>query len=53
MMYADDTTVYFSCLDAEKVQKILSEEVGNLSSWIGANGLKMNVKKTQVIYDVV
>ena len=31
MMHTDDTTVYFSCPDAEKVQKVLSEELGNLS----------------------
>ena len=49
MMYADDTTVYFSYSDAEKVQKVLTEDLGNLSSWIAANGLKMSVKKTQVM----
>ena len=30
------------------MQKVLSEELGNLSSWIVAHDLKMNVKKTQV-----
>ena len=49
MMYADDTTVYFSDHNATKVQEVLNEELATLSSWIAINGLKMNIKKTQVM----
>ena len=31
------------------MQKVLTEILGNLSSWIAANDLKMNVKKTQIM----
>ena len=47
MMYSDDTTVYYSSFNAERVQQVLREDLGQLSSWITQNGLRMNVRKTQ------
>ena len=47
MMYADDTTVYYSHLNCLEVQDVLTEELHHLSSWISRNGLRMNLRKTQ------
>ena len=41
MMHADHTTVCFSNSNAMKMEKVLTE-VGQLSSWIVTNGLKIN-----------
>ena len=48
MMYMDDTTVYISNSTTTTVQEVLNE-LGRLSSWIASNGLRLNVKKTQVM----
>ena len=49
MLYADDTTVYFSDPDGKVVQNVLSEDLGRLSTWIIQNGLNLNLHKTQFL----
>ena len=47
--YADDTTIYTSDKDISVVGSTLEEDLKRVSSWIKANGLRMNVAKTQLM----
>ena len=49
VMYADDTTVYFSDGDASKIEEVLENELNALAGWISTNGLRLNAKKPQVM----
>ena len=46
MLYADDTTVYYSDPGVNNIQEVLTEDLSWLSSWINCNGLKINLQKT-------
>ena len=50
--YADDTQIYGHCSNegTEKLQMRLSECVAEIASWMGANCLKLNSEKTEVIW---
>ena len=50
--YADDTQIYGPCNNegTEKLQIRLSECVDEIASWMGANYLKLNSEKTEVIW---
>ena len=50
MLYADDTTVYYSDSSVNNIQEVLTEDFGQLSSWISCNGLKMNLQKMQFVF---
>ena len=47
MLYADDTTVYFTDSSAQRVEEVLIEDLGRLASWIVQNGLRINLRKAQ------
>ena len=47
MLYADDTTVNFADSSAQRVEEVLTEDLGRLASWIVQYGLRMNLWKTQ------
>ena len=47
MLHADDTTVYFSDKSAKVVEEVLTDDLTRLTTWLGMNGLAMNVHKTQ------
>ena len=49
MLYADETTVYFADPSAQRVEEVLTEDLGRLSCWIAQNGLRMNLQKTQFL----
>ena len=49
MLYADNTTVYFADPSAQRVEEVLTEDLGRLSCWIAQNGLRMNLQKTQFL----
>ena len=46
-LYADDTTLYYSDKDPLKVQRALNVDLDQTARWIKANGLRMNIAKTQ------
>ena len=48
-LYADDTTIYYSNKDPNLVQAAVSADLENIALWIEANGLRMNVAKTQLM----
>ena len=50
--YADDTQIYGHCNDerTEKMKIRVSECVAEIASWMGANCLKLNSEKTEVIW---
>ena len=50
--YADDTQIYGHCSNegTEKLQMRASECVDEIASWMGANCLKLNSEKTEVIW---
>ena len=47
--YADDTTLSCVSNSADDLQDWLETDLANVSSWIVQNGLKLNVKKTQML----
>ena len=49
MMYADDTTLYHSCVDVGDLQQALSADLQSLAAWLKWNKLKTNVQKTQLL----
>ena len=49
MMYADDTTLYHSCVDVGDLQQALSADLQSLAAWLKWNKLKINVQKTQLL----
>ena len=46
-LYADDTTLYHSDRDPTVVQSALNQDLKSTARWIKANGLWMNIAKTQ------
>ena len=50
--YADDTQIYGHCNNegTEELQMRVSEFVDEIASWMGANCLKLNSEKTEVIW---
>ena len=50
--YADDTQIYGHCNNegTEELQIRVSECVDEIASWMGANCLKLNSEKTEVIW---
>lgn len=48
-LYADDTTVYVADQDPSVVGDKLSADLHRIATWIEANGLRMNIGKTQAM----
>ena len=49
LMYADDTTLY-CCLEdikSDKKEQVLNKELQRVYSWLNANKLSLNVRKTK------
>ena len=49
-LYADDTTLYHSSKDSTKLKNTLESALDEVANWVGGNGLKMNIKNTQVMF---
>ena len=49
-LYADDTTLYHSCKDYSELENTLESSLENVAKWVDDNGLRINVKKTQVMF---
>lgn len=48
-LFADDTVVYVSGTNVTRLVETLNSELKNLSNWLTANKLKLNVEKTKAM----
>ena len=46
ILFADDTNIFLNGLDIKQMQNIINKELLNISNWLKANKLSLNVKKT-------
>ena len=46
ILFADDTNIFLNGLDIKQMQKTINKELLNISNWLKANKLSLNVKKT-------
>ena len=49
MLYADDTVIFTAASNIDQLQLNLSLDLNNVSDWLTANGLFLNVKKTEYV----
>lgn len=49
LLFADDTSIFLADKDLKKMEKTLNEELINVSNWLKANKLSLNVKKSNVL----
>ena len=49
-LFADDTSVFYSNKDNQMMEISLNNELHNISNWLKANKLSLNVKKSNVIH---
>ena len=47
ILFADDTNLFLSHKDVETLYKIMNQELKQVSLWLTANILSLNVNKTQ------
>ena len=48
-LFADDTTISYSHQNIKTVEDVLNSELANVSNWLVANKLSLNVKKSNVL----
>ena len=48
-LYADDSMIYFSHKNPQKVKEVLERELEAMAVWIEQNKLRMNTVKTQLM----
>ena len=46
ILFADDTNLFYSHKDADVLVKTMNQELRKITSWLSANKLSLNVKKT-------
>ena len=46
ILFADDTNIFLNGLDIKQMQNTINKELLNISNWLKANKLSLNVKKT-------
>lgn len=49
ILFADDTNVFCSQKSFNDLENTLNEELKNVSDWLKANKLSLNIKKTQLL----
>jgi len=49
ILFADDTSIFFSHKDIHKLMSTLSNELANVDIWLQANRLSINISKTNYI----
>ena len=49
ILFADDTSIFFSHKDIDYLSTILNSELAKISDWLKANKLSLNLKKTKCI----
>ena len=50
LLFADDTSLFYSHSDPNRLQSVLNEEVSNFDVWLKCNKLSVNLKKTNYIF---
>lgn len=50
ILFADDTSVFYSHKDPDTIIRVLNEELNKLSIWFKCNKLSLNIKKTNFIF---
>ena len=50
ILFADDTSLLFESNSITNLEQVMNREIINISEWLAANKLSLNVKKTK-IYD--
>ena len=48
--FADDTSIFFSSKDLNNTVRVLNNELKNISDWLKANKLSLNIDKTKCVY---
>ena len=49
ILYADDTVIFTAASNIDQLQLTLSLDLNNVSNWLTANGLFLNLKKTEFV----
>ena len=50
ILFADDTSLYYSCKDAKTIEETMNRELAKISDWLSANRLSLNVGKSKLLY---
>ena len=49
-LFADDTSLYYSCKNTHNLENIINGELTKISNWLSANRLSLNVAKSKLLY---
>ena len=49
LLFADDTSLFIANKSLKVIENTLNEELGNISNWLKANKLSLNVKKSNLL----
>ena len=49
ILFADDTSLFFSYKDNANIETRINDELKNVSDWLGANKLSLNVGKSKLL----
>ena len=49
-LFADDTSLYYSCKNTTNLEYIINCELAKISDWLSANRLSLNVGKSKLLY---
>ena len=49
-LFADDTSLYYSCKNTRNLEGIINTELAKISDWLSANRLSLNVSKSKLLY---
>ena len=49
ILFADDTNLFFNHKNLDTLQMTMNNELSNIASWLSANKLSLNIKKTHFI----
>ena len=50
ILFADDTSLYYSTKNPLDIQETVNNELANISDWLSANRLSLNVGKSKLLY---
>ena len=50
ILFADDTSLYFSCKNVQVIEDTVNHELAKISEWLSANRLSLNVGKSKLLY---
>ena len=50
ILFADDTSLYYSCKNLQNIENIMNQELDKISAWLSANRLSLNVGKSKLLY---